>query len=154
MISSDQLDLKETVETTLENAKGWLLATYPSQKDPADKIQIMVNYPKNNVQEKPESIRIFRGNTYITLGKNSAYTSENKKQTSYGLTIHVISGQTFSLCETPLWGRNEGGEQSLFKALQQDTELNQYISFVPKNQKIQSQKPKWSLNRIMQNSRV
>ena len=154
MISSDLLDLKKTIEATLKNAKGWFLASYPSQKDPCKKIQIIVNYPQNDINKQPESVCIFRGNTCITVGKSFVYNAQNKKEPAYMFNIHVSSGLNFSINKSPLWGQQENGVPALFDALQKDSELSQYIPLIPKGKPITSQKPKWDLNKIMRRSRA
>ena len=100
------LDVKETVETTLERAKGWLKSSYPSDVRQDSKLKIDVRYfgeripfaPLETVNEKqfrnkkidyskkPVFIQMQRGKTNVVL-QRYPFIDKDKKLCYNSLTI-------------------------------------------------------------------
>jgi len=58
MQNYENLDLKKTVETTFERAKGWLRAKYPSAVNSKSNFEIDVRYPGESIPTTGENILI------------------------------------------------------------------------------------------------
>lgn len=151
MLSAKQLDLKRTVESTLDWANGWLKADYPSTQS-KNKLRIDVEYPDNDLSQKPIAIRLSRGNNLVRLKKETSKSSKNKDIVSYSLNIHTASGKNYNITETSLTGRTESENEVLLEALQKD-ELGQYIFWISKKAPVVLNICGWDLNKMMQKTR-
>ena len=163
------LDVKKTIETTLDRAKGWLLGTYPSALIFDKKIKIDVRYPgedissfginKNNrpldLSAQPTTVVIQRGDSRILLKKDSFYNKEGLEKASYVLSIHTPYKQNYRIIETPDGTIKDQGNSSLLWALQKDKDFSSYISFFSKDEKENTQisTQKWDLIKRMTQSR-
>ena len=47
--NTQNLDVKQTIEATLDRAKGWLFGSYPSAVLPEQKIKVDVCYPGEKI---------------------------------------------------------------------------------------------------------
>lgn len=163
------IDVKNTVETTLNRAKNWLLASYPSDVRQDAKVKIDVRYagektpfePLETFNEKkyatksidyaqkPTFIQIQRGKTNFVLQQQL-----NKGQTSFSIFIQAYNGNMYRIIQTPDGKIVDAGEPLLIQAAQRDKDFSKLVSFVKLDDKkaITSHK-KWNLSQIMQKSR-
>lgn len=167
------LNVKKTVETTMDRAKGWLFAKYPSAVNPNIDIQIDTRYlgesiPASrieifstpltkhglNFQDKPICIIMRRGSTEIYLTRDTFYDNHEKKRTSYVFSIYTPSN-SYRIIETPDGCIKDQGNHMLLWAAQKDKDFGQYISFISKDSQyvVSSNEPKWTLSEMMRKSR-
>ena len=173
MFNQQNLDLKKTIETTMDCAKGWLFAKYPSAANPKINIQIDMRYlgefvPNSKIevfstpvskkglcfQDKPICLIMTRGNTEIYLRRDVFFDIQERKLTSYILSIHTPSNN-YRIIETPDGDIRDQGNHLLLWAAQKDKDFGQYISFISKDcQHVgSSDKSQWVLNEMMRQSR-
>ena len=177
MQNYENLDLKKTVETTFERAKGWLRAKYPSAVNSKSNFEIDVRYPGESIPttganilietawtpmsskihfDKAPSLILFRrGNNEVFMKKNIYKTNAGVEEKSYILGIHSGSGANYRMVETPDGTVRGVGNSNLLFAVHQDKDFGQYISFVLKGQQnsIPPNAIQWKLNDIMIRSR-
>ena len=163
--NTSQLDIKETIETTFENAKGWLVAKYPSTQNPESNIQINVHYPEifstdtssliADFKQLPVCLSIQRRWDSVLLCRDVFTDLEDgKEKVSYSIQVRAPM-KNYRAIETPLGEVYEQGNLDLLKNIQTDEELNKYISFISKADKkpISSHSKKWQLDKVMELSR-
>ena len=159
------IDVKETVETTLDCARGWILGKYPSSLNPNLDIKIDVRYPMSAISSqsdnysfssKPTCILFQRGSMRVTLSRNASLLENGWERPAYMISIYTPYREKYKIYET-LNGKNikTEGNPFLLSAIQKDIDFNRYISFFEKNEhenlKIATQK--WNLTEIMMQSR-
>ena len=172
----ENLDLKKTIETTLENAKGWSFANYPSVRDPNKKIQIDIRYlgesiptlagtPLNNqdilqhpvdYSKKPVYVHFRLGKADVILQHNSFIDStDNREKDSYSFFIRAGNGAEYRAVECPDGSMVEKGNKLLLWAVKKDQDFGHYISFVLKNEKLSDHfhSEVWQLSKMMANAR-
>ena len=172
-INQQNLDVKKTVEATMNHAKGWLFAKYPSAVNPKTNIQIDVRYlgefiPNSQMeafstpvskkglcfQDKPICLIMKRGNTEVYLRRDVFLDIKERKLTSYILSIHTPTNN-YRIIETPDGDIRDHGNHLLVWAARNDKDFGRYISFISKDQQLinSSDKSQWALDKIMQQSR-
>ena len=161
-----EINLKLTVETTLDKFKGWSLGKYLSSKIPGVNIRIDARYPGEKIpgnslrftqpdySAKPDWVSIRRGKTEVTLYRDAFHDNVGKEKNAYVLTIHTAD-KDYRAIEMPDGTFLEQGNPLLLWAIQRDKELSSYINCVNKNDKA-SQKvvpSQLDLNQIMTHNR-
>lgn len=164
------LDVKKTVETTLERAKGWLKSSYPSDVRQDSKLKIDVRYlgeripfaPLETINEKqfknkkidyskkPVFIQMQRGKTNVVLQRYPFIDKDKNEKTSYSIFIQGRDGNMYRCIETEHGEIIDSGNHLLALAVQQDKDFGPLVSFVKKGEKVAKTTPKWNLNKIMQ----
>lgn len=159
------LDVKKTVETTLDNAKDWVFGKYPSSLNPDFDIRINIHYPMSadpsqkdnyNFSSKPTCVSCQRGNMRVSLSRNASLLENGWEKPAYKISIFTPYGEKYKIFET-LNGKTikEEGNPFLLSAVQKDMDFNQYISFFkkdePENSRIATQK--WDLIEMMEQAR-
>lgn len=163
------LDVKKTVETTLERAKGWLKSSYPSDVRQDSQLKIDVRYlgeripfaPLETINEKqfktkkidyskkPVFIQMQRGKTNVVLQRYPFIDKDKKEKTSYSIFIQGRDGNMYRCIETEHGEIIDSGNHLLALAVQQDKDFGALISFVKKGEKVSKTTPKWNLNQKM-----
>lgn len=164
--NTSNLDVKKTIDTTFENAKGWLFAKYPSKQHPESNIQISVQYPESfsadnpsgmimDFSQMPTILSIRRKQTHILLSRD-AFTdlADGKEKVSYSIQIKAL-GKDYRAIETPSGEVLEQGDLVPLRYVQTDEELKKYITFISKFDKepIANHSKKWRLDKTMELSR-
>lgn len=159
------LDVKKTVESVLDRAKGWVLGRYPSSLNPDHDLRIDVRYPMSavpsqsdsyNFSSKPTCVSFQRGNMRVTLSRNASLSENGWERPAYMISIFTPYREKYKIYET-LNGKSikTEGNPFLLSALKKDIDFNYYINFFTKdeheNSKIATQK--WNLNEMMIQSR-
>ena len=163
------LDVKKTVETTLERAKGWLKGSYPSDVRQDSKLKIDVRYlgeripfaPLETINEKqfktrkidyskkPVFIQMQRGKTNVVLQRYPFIDKDKKTKTSYSIFIQARDGNMYRCIETENGDIIDSGNHLLAVAVQRDKDFGPLISFAQKGTKIATPAQKWNLNQKM-----
>lgn len=163
------LDVKKTVETTLERAKGWLKSSYPSDVRQDSKLKIDVRYlgeripfaPLETINEKqfknkkidyskkPVFIQMQRGKTNVVLQRYLFIDKDKNEKTSYSIFIQARDGNMYRCIETENGEIIDSGNHLLALAVQQDKDFGALICFVKKGEKVAKTTPKWNLNQKM-----
>lgn len=162
---SKKINVKKTVENTLDRAREWVLGKYPSSLNPDLDIKIDVRYTNSttssegdtyNFSSKPTCVLIQRGTTKIALGRNSSLLDKGWEKPAYKITIFTPYREKYRIFET-LDGKTikDEGNPFLLSAIQKDPDFTQYISFFTENEQENSQvsTQKWNLNTMMAQSR-
>ena len=163
------LDVKKTVESTLNRAQGWSFGTYPSALIFDRKIKIDVRYPGEDISsfgmnkndrplelsEQPTAVIIQRGDLRVSLKKKPFCNQGGWEKTSYVLSIHTPYEQNYRIIENPNGTIKDQGNSLLLWAVQKDKEFSNYISFFSKDEKENTQisTKKWDLTKKMTQSR-
>lgn len=169
--NKQNLDIKKTIDTTLDRAHGWLLGQYPSSLNHDINIQLNVYYPgqniphsanegytsydsKLNLNGEPNCIIIKRAGNEIFLKRNVHYVRGLKKQ-SYILSIRSQNNSKYRIVETPDGSVFDKGNHLLLWALQIDPDFKKYISFFSKNKEENNNvcTQKWDLDHQMKLTR-
>ena len=162
---SQCLDVKKTVESTLDRAGSWILGKYPSSLNPDLDLRIDVRYPMStvpsqsdsyNFSARPTCVIFQRGSMRVTLSRNASLSEKGWEKPAYMISIFTPYREKYKIYET-LNGKSAKteGNPFLLSALQKDIDFNHYISFFTKdeheNSKIATQK--WNLTEMMIQSR-
>lgn len=164
---SKHLDVKKTIETTLDRAKGWVFGTYPSSVLQGKNVKIDVRYPgedipssHNFIREKssdetfdlsaqPVSVMIQSGKDRVLVKKCNFVDDDGYQKTSYVMSIHT-ENLYYRIVETPDGTIKDYGNNLLPWAIQKDKDFSPYISFFSKDEKenkcVSTQR--WNLNQM------
>ena len=177
------LNLPLTVEATLEGAKGYLFGKYPTQKalKEGDNIVLDVRHLEEKMpsialgwmcslskkfyeegQKKDRKIDLKQNPVYVSVCRpdKSVYLFKDEFKTtkgwltSYFLMIYNGKERYFSsVCSNGMV--QVFGEKRLLNEAMQDTELTNYISFIPLQKSYQNGTffKKWNLNQMMRQAR-
>ena len=164
--NTSNLDIKRTIDTTFENARGWLFAKYPSTQNPESNIQISIHYPERfsadnpsgmimDFSKMPTHLSIRRKQAHILLSRDAFIDpADEKEKVSYSIQIKAL-GKDYRAIETPTGEMFEQGDLIPLRYVQTDEELKKYITFISKFDKepIASHSKKWRLDKVMELSR-
>ncbi|MBE6446020.1 MAG: hypothetical protein E7021_01245 [Alphaproteobacteria bacterium] len=167
------LDVKNTVKSTLKRAQKWLLASYPSDVRQDSKVKIDVRHAgektpfaqletfdervyaskKIDYTKEPVFVQIRRGQTNIVLEHHFSGSKTQPKKESYSIFIQARNGDIYRVVETPDGQVVDGGNPLLVRAAQQDRDFSKLIDFVKAGNPVEN-KGKWDLNQLMIQSRL
>ena len=122
---------------------------YPTITDPSGR-------ESYNFSSKPTCVSIQRGNTRVTLSRNSSLLENGWEKPAYKIVIFTPYKEKYKIFET-LDGKTvkDEGNPFLLSALQKDLDFNQYITSFTKDEKENSRinTQKWNLTEMMRQSR-